>query len=738
MYDINAGNARPEMAEVGKGSNQLADYKPVERAIEADAAMQERKAAAKKKADEARQEQVYNALSSIDAKAVKPNDVTYFSDKIQSLYNDAAKKMNSAGEITPQDRNALEASIAQIKAEAAASGNTKSFVQGELARAYAAPPGTYRDEDIKKLEDRIASPEHIKNWDTGDLRLNVNKNLQEDINKTILPAREKLAVEGSVEFPTASGSIIKIDKKDLSPEIEQNLYNDWVSNNYEQLSYDLRKKQARGDEEAISYKNDVNQYADKVYKPQFSLHEEKRGYQRPLQGEGEGAGAEKQPNVNMTFTKYGKGDWRGTLEYTKTPDNPYQAQTVLDPETGKFIQADVKPQAIVSKGGKQWIEAITRPTVDELGMKVPPKIVQIPYDAGGKEMLHDKFGIDNVFNIEASGGKNKPENINLNYQDISKAGQERAPQTGAIQRPVSSQAIGTPTSTTTPGIGLPKKPAAQVQQPAQAQKAQQSNDILSSLDAEQDRYYNKGLNYGNNPQDIKDFHAGYVDIAKNISQKYLNQPDSKELKNKEFEESINQFMDYEHKNSESVDNYHGGGSNWGTNNDKITTKEQAKEHYKKYWDTVKDLPPGIRTRAFQLAINTGDPYGELMVANGLMSAEERSKSKNTRRDAAGVPLDPKDFNKKELKKLNEKLLNTSITPASKDEINKQIKQLNEDKKKVDILLNNLKQSPSAAAPEAAVPSTTAGMSATQWNQKWASLPKGQSLVGLDGKTYTKK
>ena len=40
------------MAEVGKGSNQLADYRPVERAIEADAAMQERKAAAKAKKEE--------------------------------------------------------------------------------------------------------------------------------------------------------------------------------------------------------------------------------------------------------------------------------------------------------------------------------------------------------------------------------------------------------------------------------------------------------------------------------------------------------------------------------------------------------------------------------------------------------------------------------------------------------------------------------------------------------------
>ncbi|MEI7509102.1 MAG: hypothetical protein WCJ62_06515, partial [Flavobacterium sp.] len=405
---------------------------------------------------------------------------------------------------------------------------------------------------------------------------------------------------------------------------------------------------------------------------------------------------------------------RGTLEYTKAPDNPYQAQTVLDPSTGEFIQANVKPQAIVSKGGKQWIEAITQPTVDELGMKVPPKIVQIPYDAGGKEMLHDKFGIDNVFDIEASGGKKKPENIKLNYQDISKAGQERSPQTGAIKSSVSSQAIGAPTSTTTAsGIGLPKKVAAQAKQPVQVQKAQQSNDILSSLDAEQERYYTKGLNDGKDPQNRKDFHVGYFGIAKDISKKYLNQPDSKEVQDKEFEESINQFMDYEKANEPKKDangkdiwdeSWNGGGKNWGTNNPKIITKEQAKEHYrKKYWDVVKDLPPGVRTRAFQLAINTGDPYGELMVANGLMSVEERSKSKDTRRDAANVPLDPKDFNKKELEELNKQLLDKTITPASKDEINKQIKQLDENKKKVDILLNNLKQSPAtvAAAPKAA-------------------------------------
>ena len=30
------------------------------------------------------------------------------------------------------------------------------------------------------------------------------------------------------------------------------------------------------------------------------------------------------------------------------------------------------------------------------------------------------------------------------------------------------------------------------------------------------------------------------------------------------------------------------------------------------------------------------------------------------------------------------------------------------------------------------------MTATEWNKKWSELKKGQTLVGLDGKTYTKK
>lgn len=101
----------------------------------------------------------------------------------------------------------------------------------------------------------------------------------------------------------------------------------------------------------------------------------------------------------------------------------------------------------------------------------------------------------------------------------------------------------------------------------------------------------------------------------------------------EFNNFIDQAMQLEQANSFQAGDYRGGGSNFGTNNPAIKTPEQAKEYYhKNYWSKVKDLPAGLRTRALQMAINTGDPYGELMVAAGKMSVADRAATKGERKD----------------------------------------------------------------------------------------------------------
>lgn len=112
----------------------------------------------------------------------------------------------------------------------------------------------------------------------------------------------------------------------------------------------------------------------------------------------------------------------------------------------------------------------------------------------------------------------------------------------------------------------------------------------------------------------------------------------------EFSKVIDWMMNYEQQGSAAGPNgYVGGGRNWGTNRDDLADREKAKRYYyDNYWSKIKDLPPGLRTRALQLAVNTGDPYGELMVASGKMSVADRANTKNDRKDKS-----PSEFKGKE-------------------------------------------------------------------------------------------
>jgi hypothetical protein len=99
----------------------------------------------------------------------------------------------------------------------------------------------------------------------------------------------------------------------------------------------------------------------------------------------------------------------------------------------------------------------------------------------------------------------------------------------------------------------------------------------------------------------------------------------------EFNKVIDWMMNYERQGSaqgpKGAKGYVGGGNDWGTNNPNYADREKAKRYfYDNYWSQVKNLPPGLRTRALQLAVNTGDAYGEMLVAAGKMSVADRMKA----------------------------------------------------------------------------------------------------------------
>jgi hypothetical protein len=91
------------------------------------------------------------------------------------------------------------------------------------------------------------------------------------------------------------------------------------------------------------------------------------------------------------------------------------------------------------------------------------------------------------------------------------------------------------------------------------------------------------------------------------------------------DEEIGKMADYEEANKGGK----GGGSNWGTNNANITTREQAIKYYKdNYLPKIKNFPKELQKRAFQQAVNTGDPYGMSLTAAGIYD-DKGTPSKNS-------------------------------------------------------------------------------------------------------------
>jgi len=116
----------------------------------------------------------------------------------------------------------------------------------------------------------------------------------------------------------------------------------------------------------------------------------------------------------------------------------------------------------------------------------------------------------------------------------------------------------------------------------------------------------------------------------------------------EFEDFINQAMELEQKNAGR-----GGGNYFGTNRKDLNTTDKAKEfYYKNYWKPIENLPPGLRTRALQLAINTGDPYGEILVASGKMGIDDRRKLINEAKQKGLTGLEKDKYIREERLKQN--------------------------------------------------------------------------------------
>jgi hypothetical protein len=124
----------------------------------------------------------------------------------------------------------------------------------------------------------------------------------------------------------------------------------------------------------------------------------------------------------------------------------------------------------------------------------------------------------------------------------------------------------------------------------------------------------------------------------------------------EFEAFINQAMDLEQRNAGR-----GGGNYFGTNRKNLNTPEKAKQfYYENYWKPIENLPSGLRTRALQLAINTGDPYGEILVASGKMDIDERRELINQAKEKGLTGLEKDKYIREQRLKQNKEQIGEAV------------------------------------------------------------------------------
>jgi len=330
MYDINAGNARPEMAEVGKGSNQLADYRPVERAIEADAAMQERKAIKKDEEAKARQKELMDKLAQMQGKAIMSHDTTGIAEQQQDLKDTVMKNIDA---INKGGAGAVEAELAVNQKIATLNQNINSSVAKRqsveaLAKDMQANPNRYTKKSRKNVEDFIINGGMVKNPD-GTWAVNPydetqlaepSTDLQAELKATRDALRETSPkIKKGYTLPDGTGTYVESETYNTSLEDVKddkgNIIQPGVHSTLRQMYADNERVRNKAHELFEDESDDVKkQYTDpttgevdaaKYFAEKFASqvgHTETSRTSRTPQGKGEGeTGADAIDNTPSTY-----------------------------------------------------------------------------------------------------------------------------------------------------------------------------------------------------------------------------------------------------------------------------------------------------------------------------------------------------------------------------------------------------------------------------------------------------
>jgi hypothetical protein len=405
MYRLDTGQARVDLYDIGKGAAQVLDLSPLRQQAAQENQQNFAREQQNKKDKAGREDDVNTQLAGLNKLAVFDRDRPKFAQMQNDLFGYVKENIDKIRNGDSTAYLGFQNMLGNIYTEAELSKNAREQYEKSVNEAYTKGYGNYRTDGLDKMFS-FSSPENIGNYDISEYLPKQNVNYNERVVSKLAPYAQQMAKDSPLQ---------KVFTKKQAKEL---LYNDLYSDPslLEQANYDFNKA-SKDELEKLGNPKDAIGYYQEKFAPSLIVNDTKEAY---YTGFGD---KDKTPKVAGTYTKQADGKGRFQFEYTNTQDNPYI--TIKDPNNSRQ-SINVKPIAVNFDGRNTKLEGAVQLSESQKAANAAaadgsPKpyseTIDLDYNQVS-DVMHNKFAIDNVFDIQ--NGK-APKHVTVKYNDVSDA-----------------------------------------------------------------------------------------------------------------------------------------------------------------------------------------------------------------------------------------------------------------------------------------------------------------------------
>ncbi len=386
MFRIDTGQARTDLYGIGKGAAQVIDLSPTQRRQEQEASQNFAAQQQKEKEQAAKDADIENNISKLNAMKIMPRDQQLAADKLAAV-REYVVKNNGMRDATPAQQMEFQKLIGDAKVFSDLSQNHREALETRGLEIMK-NPDQYRPEAIDYYRNQFAS-DNAGNFDLDDSQFKQKFDYYGHVIKNLLPTAKSQA--DAAQTPYSEKFSLDQAKGMIANDISSN------PTVADEALYQFNKA-----EDKLGAKT-ASEYMQNKYANDLVVNMRKAGPQ--VDG---GGTKSKLPNVSGTYTNQGNGKREFQFEYIDKVDNPY----ISIPNPNKKGESiEVKPYKVVFGGETPVLRALSKPKDGEKGEEVT-----LDYNSVS-DIMNNKFGIENVYSLEKA--ETTPGNVKVKRQDIA-------------------------------------------------------------------------------------------------------------------------------------------------------------------------------------------------------------------------------------------------------------------------------------------------------------------------------